>query len=267
MVLSFSVLVLAGCGQEPEPERAATAVPVPATSQAVTEPGPPATLAPVADPDGTSEAATATSPLPSPKPAATVEPVQPAATVEPVQPAATTQATPASPPPSESVFELFSPVDGIVSEVGSIRVLGRAEPGAWAIVNETPVAAGADGFFQFDLILDEGPNTIEVAAANAGGRTQTRTVEVSFVPSNFALPFTLFYPLDGMETKQPSIPVLGATRPDAVVAINGNPVESGASGIFGGTSSLEEGANLVEVVATDIDGNVRSAVIAVFYIP
>ena len=105
-----------------------------------------------------------------------------------------------------------------------------------------------------------------MAAASAGGRTQTQTAEVSFVPSEFALPFSLFYPLDGIETNQPDIPVLGVTRPDAVVAINGNPLEVGASGIFSGSSSLEEGANLVEVVATDIVGNVRSEVIAVFYI-
>ena len=52
-----------------------------------------------------------------------------------------------------------------------------------------------------------------------------------------------------------------------MVAINGDPVDVNASGIFSGLSELEEGANLVEVIATDIDGNVRSGVIAVFYIP
>jgi len=81
------------------------------------------------------------------------------------------------------------------------------------------------------------------------------------------LPFSLFYPSDGVETRQPSIPVFGVTRPDAVVAINGDPVNVNAPGIFSGQSDLEEGANLVEVVATDIDGNIRSGVIAVFYIP
>jgi uncharacterized protein YfaP (DUF2135 family) len=151
--------------------------------------------------------------------------------------------------------------------VGVIRGLGNAEPGAWAIVNGTPVAVGTDGAFRFDLPLDEGPNTIEVSVANAGGRTQTRTSLVSFVPSESTLPFSLFYPLDGVETRQPSIPVFGVTRPDAVVAINGDPVDVNASGIFSGLSELEEGANLVEVIATDIDGNVRSGVIAVFYIP
>ena len=61
--------------------------------------------------------------------------------------------------------------------------------------------------------------------------------------------------------------MFGVTRPDAVVAINGDPVDVNASGIFSGLSELEEEANLVEVIATDIDGNIRSGVIAVFYIP
>ena len=146
-------------------------------------------------------------------------------------------------------------------------MLGLTEPGAWVVINGTPVAVESDGSFRFDMLLDEGLNTIEVSAASAGGPIQTRTAQVSFVPSELALPFSLFYPLDGVETRQPSIPVFGVTRPDAVVAINGDPVDLDASGIFAGDSELEEGPNLVEVVATDIDGNVRSEVIAVFYTP
>ncbi|MFP6634302.1 MAG: hypothetical protein VCB79_00075, partial [Dehalococcoidia bacterium] len=62
--------------------------------------------------------------------------------------------------------------------------------------------------------------------------------------------------MGGVEARQSSIPVFGVTRPDAVVAINGEPVDVNASGIFSGLSELEEGANLVEIIATDIDGNV-----------
>ena len=144
---------------------------------------------------------------------------------------------------------------------------GMATAGARVTVNGSSVDAASDGSFQYGLPLDEGANAVEVAVTSEDGQTQSRTVQVSFVPSEFALPFSLFYPLDGAEINQPTILVLGVTRPDAVVAINGNPVETGPSGIFAGNSSLEEGANLVEVVATDIDGNVRSEVIAVFYIP
>jgi hypothetical protein len=263
LVLSFSILVIVGCGQDKVIELPATAVPVQSPTQAVVEPLPTSTPVPDAAPASTPSSPASTSPSqpPTPVPASKDTVADPAAT-----PAPSSEANPL-PPLADPVFELLSPANGTVSEVGVIRARGKAEPGAWAIVNGTPVAAGQDGTFQFDLPLDEGPNTIEVSVANAGGKTQTRTSVVSFVPSDLALPFSLFYPLDGVETRQPTIPVFGVTRPDAVVAINGDPVDVNASGIFSGQSDLEEGANLVEVVATDIDGNIRSGVIAVFYIP
>ena len=81
------------------------------------------------------------------------------------------------------------------------------------------------------------------------------------------MPFSLFYPLDGLETAEPAIPVLGGTRADAVVGVNGTPVEVNALGIFSTTVALEEGPNFIEVVATDIRGNVRFQTVAVFYLP
>lgn len=285
LVLSFGILALVGCGQETETELAATAVPVQTPTQAAIDPSthvtpvtavpvqaptqaaidPPSPASPVPEvaPDRTpdSSASTLPSQLPSPTPIIKDTVAAPAAT-----PVPEFEGRPL-PPPIGPIFELLSPANNTVSEVGVTRALGKAEPGAWAIVNGSRVVTGAEGNFQFDLQLDEGPNTIEVTVASAGGRTQTRTRVVSFIPGDSALPFSLIYPLDGVETRQPSIPVFGATRPDAVVAINGNPVDVGATGIFGGRSDLEEGANLVEVIATDIDGNVRSGIIAVFYIP
>ena len=267
LVLSFSILVLVGCGQDKVIEVPATAVPVQSPTQVAVEPLATTAPVPVSIPDA--------APARTPDSAASTSPSQPPTSIpatketvaEPAATSAPSFETSPLPPTAEPVFELLSPANATVSEVGVIRGLGNAEPGAWAIVNGTPVAVGTDGAFRFDLPLDEGPNTIEVSVANAGGRTQTRTSLVSFVPSESTLPFSLFYPLDGVKTRQPSIPVFGVTRPDAVVAINGDPVDVNASGIFSGLSELEEGANLVEVIATDIDGNVRSGVIAVFYIP
>jgi hypothetical protein len=81
------------------------------------------------------------------------------------------------------------------------------------------------------------------------------------------LPFSLFYPWDGREVRQPNVRVLGVTKPDAVVAANGNPMEVNALGIFSAILPLENGANFIEVVAIDLDGNLRFEAIAVFYTP
>ncbi len=51
------------------------------------------------------------------------------------------------------------------------------------------------------------------------------------------------------------------------MGINGIPVEINALGIFSGAVTLEEGPNLIEIVATDIQGNVRFQTVAVFYLP
>ena len=53
----------------------------------------------------------------------------------------------------------------------------------------------------------------------------------------------------------------------AVVGIDETPVEIDSLGIFSEEVALQEGANLLEVVATDIDGNVRFQTLVVFYTP
>ena len=60
--------------------------------------------------------------------------------------------------------------------------------------------------------------------------------------------------------------VIGGTNPDAAVAINGAPVEVNALGIFSQAVSLEEGVNLIEVMATDLQAESQFQSIAVFYV-
>ena len=66
---------------------------------------------------------------------------------------------------------------------------------------------------------------------------------------------------------EPTIPVIGGTRVDAVVGVNGIPVDVNALGIFSTILTLEEGANFIEVVATDIGGNIRFQTVVIFYVP
>ena len=82
-----------------------------------------------------------------------------------------------------------------------------------------------------------------------------------------AIPMSLFYPLDGLEVRKPTITVVGGTRQDAIVGVDGLPVDVNALGIFPTTVSLQEGSNLIEVVATDINENINFQTIGVFYNP
>jgi hypothetical protein len=64
-----------------------------------------------------------------------------------------------------------------------------------------------------------------------------------------------------------AIVVRGFTTPDAVVSVDGDVVNIDAQGEFAVALSLEPGANLIEIVASDMAGNQESAMLAVIYIP
>ena len=79
------------------------------------------------------------------------------------------------------------------------------------------------------------------------------------------LPLTLLSPIDGAEVASGAVRVLGKTRLDAAVAVNGIPVEVESDGTFQRDILLEEGANLIEVVSTDLYGQLNSQSVAVFF--
>lgn len=82
--------------------------------------------------------------------------------------------------------------------------------------------------------------------------------------SGNALGLTVLAPRDGTGVEARAVRVLGTVRPDAIIAINGNPVEPSADGSFVYDLRLEAGVNYIEVVATDIAGEEASEGIAVF---
>ncbi|MBI4329051.1 MAG: hypothetical protein HY685_04200 [Chloroflexi bacterium] len=192
------------------------------------------------------------SPTPTSEPAAALTPSPP--------PAGTPAAVPV-------ILELLSPQDGAMVETGAVRVFGKARPDAIVGIEGVPVEVREDGTFQRDLPLEEGSNIIEVAASDLSGDTVFQSVVVFYTPPPAGLPFTLFYPADGLVVKEPSIAVIGGTQPDAVVGVNGDPADVSELGIFSANVSLTEGANVIEVVATDIEGNTSFRTVVVFYVP
>ncbi len=63
------------------------------------------------------------------------------------------------------------------------------------------------------------------------------------------------------------ISVSGTTNQDAVVSVNGETVEVDEQGNFTTTVALEEGPNIIEVIASDFEGNEEGTVLAVIYSP
>ena len=72
-------------------------------------------------------------------------------------------------------------------------------------------------------------------------------------------------PKDESVVRESTLTVQGQTAPDAVVSVNGLPVEVDASGNFSVTVALDPGPNPIEVIASDFSGNQQSRVISVIY--
>lgn len=191
----------------------------------------------------------------------------PTATPPPTATAIPTPTPAAAATPAPVSLTILSPREGAGVETGAVRVLGKTRNDAVVAINGTPVDVAADGSFEQDLVVEEGINSIEVVATDLFGHTAFTPVVFFSISPTAGLPFSLFYPADGLEVTDPTISVVGGTRPDAVVGVNGNPVDVNALGIFSATVSLEEGANLIEVVAADMHENLRFETAVVFYIP
>ena len=78
---------------------------------------------------------------------------------------------------------------------------------------------------------------------------------------------TVSQPADGSIVDIGSVEVTGHTTPDAVVSINGELVEVDGEGNFTIMVVLEEGPNIIEVIASDLEGNEESRTLVIVYVP
>ncbi len=161
---------------------------------------------------------------------------------------------------------ILAPTQGAGLEVGAIRVFGVTLASAKVTVNGIPTDVSPDGTFARDLILGEGINSVLATAADASGRKVSKSLVVLYVPRLEGVPLSILFP-QGLEVSDPNLTIMGATRPDAVIGVNGIPVEVNSFGIFSTAVVLEEGTNLIEVVAVDLDEHVNFQTVVVFYIP
>lgn len=168
--------------------------------------------------------------------------------------------------PAAILLELWSPLDGTETNTGVVRILGKTQIDAAVAVNGVPIDVAPDGTFQRDLVLQEGPNLIDVVSTGLLGQSASQSVAVFSTSSTAGIPLSLFYPPDGLEVSEPKVTVIGGTSQDAVVGVNGVPVELNALGIFSTDVHLEPGANLIEVVTTDIQQRINFQTVAVFYL-
>ena len=87
------------------------------------------------------------------------------------------------------------------------------------------------------------------------------------VPQTLELSLLVFSPEDNIVVEESQLEVTGRASPDATVSINGQVADMEDSGEFSASVSLMEGPNLLEVIASDLAGNLLFEVLTVVYIP
>ena len=123
----------------------------------------------------------------------------------------------------------------------------------------------ADGRFSSEVSLFPGFNFIAVVATDPLGNIEQKVITVVLPSQPFVLEIT--EPLDQATLTDSPILVSGRTGSDAVVRINGQFVLVNELGLFFTLVDLEPGANTIDIVANNIDGQVLTSFIGVIYRP
>jgi hypothetical protein len=129
-------------------------------------------------------------------------------------------------------------IPGTVSNDPTQSVVATAEQGSSA--TPAPVTSGNT------LIVEASP-TVEITTGN--------------------LPLQVTSPQDGDTLTTAQVDVIGIALAGSVVSVNDDILVVGDDQQFKSTISLDEGPNLIEVVASDDNGNETSVILTVTYEP
>ncbi len=150
---------------------------------------------------------------------------------------------------------IATPLDDEWTNQALTTVTGQAPPGTTLEINDRQVGVNADGSFQYEILLEEGDNLIQVVATDDVGNitTQERLVHLKTVPPTLALNVE-----EGSVVGDATLQVTGRTDTGATLVINGQTVPVSAQGDFQATLNLSQGDNLIQAEARDQTGNVTN---------
>jgi hypothetical protein len=85
-------------------------------------------------------------------------------------------------PSGNLTLQILAPQDGDSVNTKEIQVRGMTAAGAVVSVNDNVLIAGADGSFETQVTLEEGPNLIEVIASDEAGNETSLDLAVTYEP-------------------------------------------------------------------------------------
>ena len=160
------------------------------------------------------------------------------------------------------------------SLLGRLRAPTTASPYRAVLIAAAALALAAAGCSGGDATATPTPTSAPTATAPpptptaAAAPTPSPTPTAALTPGEDERLFIeITEPADESVVSMDTVAVRGTTTADAVVSVNGAVVEVDAQGSFEAIVTLEEGPNLIEVVASDLTGAGESIDIVVVYIP
>ncbi len=153
-------------------------------------------------------------------------------------------------------LQLANFADDITTREPNFTVEGTTEPNVtvWVTGDPRPVPVDARGVFQVSRLLDEGLNPLEIRAVDGAGNEtmMSRLLTLRTRPPDLQLS----EPVENNAFVSSNlVTVKGSVPPDVAVTVNGRPATVDERGTFALDLVLDEGENVLRVVATDPVGN------------
>jgi len=79
------------------------------------------------------------------------------------------------------ILNIIEPADNSVVEARELEIKGHTIPGATVSINGDLTVADSDGLFGITIILEEGPNIIEIIASDDEGNEARTSLAVAFM--------------------------------------------------------------------------------------
>jgi len=161
-------------------------------------------------------------------------------------------------------IELTRPADNSWTNDQMLTVEGRTRPGASLTVNQQTVRVDADGYFNHQILLNDGENTLRLTATDAVGNIALleRTVNLKLTATPIQINVA-----EGATLADPNLQLVGKVEPGSQVTINGQAVAVSMLGDFQVIAPLASGNNLIEIQSRDQAGNTTTLTRRVSYNP
>ena len=143
----------------------------------------------------------------------------------------------------------------VTVETPGFALVGFTSPVAVLSVNGKLVPVDDEGMFVDYMTLQEGPNFAELVVSDLFGNQRSTLLVVHFIPQDQGVPLHMIWPPDEFNVDVGRISIIGTTRSDAVVSVNGTAITVNGESGFHQEVILQEGPNLVEITASDFLGN------------